>query len=233
DTLYKLAQRYNTTVEAIIAANPDVDVSMLRVAQRINIWPGCRNPKIKVSSSTRCIPESEVKLMNLFRMLWEQHITWTRLAIISLVFDLPDVNLVIERLLQNSKDFENALRTFYGIEASEFADLLTDHLVIAADLVKAAKAGDTMTADDIERRWYNNAREIAAFLASINPFWSRREWENMLFNHLALVKTEAVDMLNADYLAGINIYTEMERQALEMADTMSEGIIKQFPDKFQ
>lgn len=40
-------------------------------------------------------------------------------------------------------------------------------------------------------------------------------------------------MLNADYLAGINIYTEMERQALEMADTMSEGIIKQFPDKFQ
>jgi hypothetical protein len=87
--------------------------------------------------------------------------------------------------------------------------------------------------DQVERRWYNNAREIAAFLASINPFWSRREWENMLFNHLALVKTEAVDMLNADYLAGINIYTEMERQALEMADTMSEGIIKQFPDKFQ
>ncbi len=234
DTLYAMAQRYNTTVEAIKAANPGIDFTILYIGQRIVIWPGCKNPIINTPPSNDKITESELHIKNHIRMLWEQHITWTRLAIVSLVFDLPDVNLVIERLLRNPKDFENALIPFYGVDASaRFADLLTDHLILASQLVKAAKAGDNTTAEDIERRWYDNARAIAAHLANINPYWSRTDWENMLFDHLALVKAEAVDMLNGDYLSGINVYDEMERQALVMADTMSDGIIKQFPDKFR
>ena len=47
--------------------------------------------------------------------------------------------------------------------AARFDSLLTSHLVIAAELVKAAKAGDSRAAADAERRWYANADEIAAF----------------------------------------------------------------------
>ncbi len=46
DTLYKLAQRFNTTVNAIANANPGIDTHWLRVAQRICIprqplFPSC------------------------------------------------------------------------------------------------------------------------------------------------------------------------------------------------
>lgn len=46
DTLYKLAQRFNTTVNAIANANPGLDTHWLRVAQRIciprrPIFPSC------------------------------------------------------------------------------------------------------------------------------------------------------------------------------------------------
>jgi len=171
----------------------------------------------------------QVDLMNEIRMLWEQHGFWTRSAITSIALDLPDVDFVVKRLLQNPKDFEQALSPFYGDEiASKFSDLLTSHLVIASELVKAAKAGDNKAASDAEKQWYANADEIAAFLGSINPYWSQEDWKMMMYAHLALVKAEVVNMLTKDFESGIQVYDEIERQALEMADVMAEGIIKQF-----
>ncbi|NJD01729.1 MAG: acetylglutamate kinase [Ruminiclostridium sp.] len=167
-------------------------------------------------------------------MLWEQHVVWTRLAILSMVFNLPDVDLVTNRLLRNPVDFENALKTYYGnAGAKKFADLLTSHLVIASQLVKAAKAGDSNAAADAEKKWYANADEIAAYLGSINPYWSQQDWKTMLYKHLALTKAEAVNMLTKNYSAGISTFDEIEKQALAMADVMSSGIIRQFPDKFK
>ncbi|WML37403.1 hypothetical protein [Clostridium sp. OS1-26] len=40
------------------------------------------------------ISKSEVDLTNALRMLWEQHIAWTSMTIISIIASLPDVDLV-------------------------------------------------------------------------------------------------------------------------------------------
>ncbi len=107
-------------------------------------------------------------LRDTLRMLWEQYSVWTRLAIMNVVAGSPDQDLVIARLLRNPKDFEKALRPFYGDKvAAEFRKLLTDHLVIAAELVKASKAGNTNAAADTEKRWYENADQIAELLSRI------------------------------------------------------------------
>lgn len=173
--------------------------------------------------------KAQVALMNDIRMLWEQHGIWTREAIMSMALDLPNEEFVIARLLQNPKDFGRILESFYGNQiASRFSDLLTEHLVIAAELVKAAKAGNTIAAEEAERKWYANADQIVKFLSSINPYWSYQEWKKMLHHHLRLVKAEAVAMLTGDFEAGIKVFDEIERQALDMADVMAEGIIKQF-----
>lgn len=181
--------------------------------------------------SPTVISKSRLALNNHLRLLWEQHVVWTRLTIISMVFDLPDVDLVTGRLLRNPKDFEALLKPLYGDRiAARFADLLTSHLVIAAELVKAAKAGDTGAAADAEKRWYANADEIAVFLGNINPYWSARQWQTMLHEHLALTKSEAVNMLTGKYAEGIAVFDQIEKQALEMADVMINGIIGQFPN---
>jgi len=174
-------------------------------------------------------PDVRVRLRDSLRMLWEQHVYWTRMFIISTAFSLPDLDPVTKRLLRNPKDFEAALKPFYGdMAASRFASLLTDHLTIAAELVKAAKAGDSNAAADAEKRWYANADKIAAFLASINPFWSESEWRDMLHEHLALTKTEAVQILTKKYSESISTFDTIEKQALGMADTMAAGMAKQF-----
>jgi len=167
--------------------------------------------------------------MNQFRLLWEQHGVWTRATTSSLVFQLPDVDPVIARLLRNPVDFELALQPFYGREtAARFQELLREHLVLAADLIIASRDGDESAAVEAERLWYINAEEIAKFLGRINPFWSRKQWLRLLFHHLDLVHAQAVFMLTGQYQAGVAVYDEIELQSLDMADVMSAGIIAQF-----
>ncbi len=181
----------------------------------------------------RSVNEAGITLMEDLRMLWEQHVVWTRLAIISLVFGLPDGNLVLDRLLQNPMDFEMALIPLYGRDiAAEFSDLLTNHLVIASELVKAAKAGDSNSVRNFEQQWYTNADEIAKFLAVVNPYWDEATWREMLYQHLSLTEQEAVNMLQGNYRRSIQLFDEIEKQALEMADFMATGIILQFPKAF-
>jgi len=111
------------------------------------------------------ISRSELALRQEMRRLWEDHITWTRLAIISLTTDAPDTDATVGRLLQNQVDIGDAIKPFYGEGAGdELTRLLRDHILIAADIIAAAKAGDAAGVADGQARWRANADEIAAFL---------------------------------------------------------------------
>jgi hypothetical protein len=116
--------------------------------------------------------------------------------------------------------------------ASRFSDLLTSHLTIAAELVKAALANDSNAAARYEKQWYANADEIAAFLGQINPYWSKQEWQRLLYDHLAMTKKEAVDYLTQKYTDSVTTFDKIEKEALDMAEYMSTGIVQQFPRHF-
>lgn len=167
--------------------------------------------------------------MNELRKLWEQHIMWTRSFIISTASDLPDLELVTQRLMRNPVDMANVLRPFYGDKnADTFQRLLTEHLSIAGDLVNAAKAGDTVKATELEKKWYKNADEIASFMAEINLYWNKQKWQDFLYDHLKMTEEEASLRLNKEYAEDIKIYDSIEKEALQMADYMTNGIIQQF-----
>jgi hypothetical protein len=169
------------------------------------------------------------------RKLWEDHITFTRLFIVSTFGDLPDQGATAQRLLQNQDDIGDAIKPFYGDAAGEqLSALLRDHILIAAEILQAAKSGDTAALNDAITRWYANADEIAVFLNSANPEnWPLEEMKAMMREHLDLTLDEATAQLSGDYAASIAAYDEVHLQALEMADMLSEGIIKQFPNKFK
>jgi leucyl-tRNA synthetase len=169
------------------------------------------------------------ELRDYFRILWEQHVYWTRMAVMGIVHDLPDAQEIQNRLLRNPIDFANALMPFYGEDAADdFEKLLTDHLTIAAELVKAVKAGDNAAADDANKRWHENADMIAAFLASINPYWAEDDWSAMMEEHLNLLAENSTQMIEEKYEDSVNGFDEIEMQALEMADVMADGIAMQF-----
>ena len=119
-----------------------------------------------------------------------------------IVFGLPDLPFVQERLLRNATDLGNCLRPFYGNKiADRYTALIREHLVLAAELVTAATKGDAKTAAEKEKQWYRNADDIVVFLSSINPYLEKEEVRKMFYTHLALTKLEAVYMIQKNYKA--------------------------------
>jgi hypothetical protein len=174
------------------------------------------------------------ELSNRVHRLWDEHVLWTRLAIISIANNLPDTGLVINRLLNNATEFGILFADFFDPRiAREFAELMRQHLVIAAELVMAAKRGDTAEVARLEKEWYANADEIAKFLASINPHWSEEEIRAMMHEHLALTEQEAVAVLNNRWEESIDLFSKIEHQAYMMANTYIEGLVAQFPGLFR
>lgn len=191
-----------------------------------------RNTKIE-NMPYVCITKSQQAIRDSWRSLWEQHVAWTRMTIVSAAFNLPDINYVSARLLSNAIDMGNALLPVYGATAAQtFAQLIRDHLLIAIKLVGAVKQGDTSAAAQAEKEWYANADAIAAFLAGVNPYLASNAFKDMFYRHLALTKAEALAILTGNYQTSISTYDQIEREALEMADMISKGIVRQFPALF-
>jgi hypothetical protein len=151
------------------------------------------------AAKQRGLSAQRVALHDEMRRLWEDHITWTRLFIVSASADLPDTQATTQRLLRNQRDIGDAIKPFYGRAAGErLTSLLREHIAVAADLVLAAKAGDQAAAERHSSAWYRNAREIADFLHEANRrHWPRREMRSMMREHLDLTLDEAVAHLRA------------------------------------
>lgn len=178
---------------------------------------------------------SAVDFRNQMRKLWEDHIVYTRLYIISVAHDLPDKDTTAQRLLANQEDIGNAIKPFYGDAAGDkLTALLKDHILGAADLLAAAKAGDKAKVDAASKKWYDNANDIAAFLNSANgKNWPLPAMQDAMRVHLDETLKEAVDRLQGKYADDIKDYDAVHAHILEMADILSNGIIAQFPDKFE
>jgi hypothetical protein len=175
----------------------------------------------------------QADLKNAMRKLWEDHIEYTRNFIISALAGLDDTNKVAERLLRNQDDIGDAIKPFYGDEAGKkLSGLLRDHILIAADIVKAAKASNNAGVEAGEKKWHANADDIAAFLAGANPGWKKAELTDMLYKHLDFTTTEVVSRLKKDWPADMKAYDEGHEHMLMFADMLSDGIIKQHPKKF-
>ena len=223
DTLYKLAMQYGTTVQSIIDANMALNPYNLRVGQQIYIYP---NHEYWISMN-------QVQLLKQMNLVWEQHIMWTRMLLISIADNLKDLEATQARLLRNPKDIADVFRRFYGIAvANRIQQLLTEHLVIGKDLIVALKNKNQEEATKLNTKWYQNADEMAETFSSINPFYPKEEIRNMLYEHLRLTTNEVNYRLQGNYVEDINSYDMVQKEILKMSQFFVNGIVKQFPNLF-
>ena len=167
------------------------------------------------------------------RKLWEDHIVWTRMVIVDVVAGTPDTNASLTRLLQNQTDIGDAIKPFYGDAAgTALTGLLRQHILIAGQLLTAAKSGDNAAFATANTAWYANAHDIAAFLAAANDKWSLAELDAMMKTHLDQTLAEAVARITGDWNGDVAAYDAVHLHILHMADVLSDGIIAKFPAAF-
>ena len=178
--------------------------------------------------------DSRAAFHDQMRKLWEDHVTWTRLAIVTFADGSPGFDATAARLLDNQTDIGDAIKPFYGDAAgTQLSALLHDHITIAVEVLQAAKSGDTAAFNDANTRWYANADDIADFLAAANPrFWPQDMMRADMKAHLDQTLAEASHELAGDYPASVRDYEVVHQHILDMADMLSDGIIKDFPNQF-
>lgn len=176
---------------------------------------------------------NEVRLLEQMNLAWEQHIMWTRMLLISIAENLKDLDATQAWLLRNPKDIANIFMQYYGINiANQIERLLTEHLVIGKKLIVALKNKDQKEANELNRKWYQNADEMAEFFSKINPFYSKEEVRKMFYEHLKLTSDEVEARLRGDYVADINAYDVVQKEILKMSSFFVRGIVMQFPNIF-
>jgi hypothetical protein len=187
----------------------------------------------RASAAASAQSASAVSLKQDMRKLWTDHVVWTRDYIIAAVGDQPDAKAAANRLMKNQEDIGNAVAKFYGAPAGQqLTTLLKEHITIAVDLIKAAKAGDKAAQQQADTRWQQNATQIADFLSKANPNWPKDTLADLMKKHLSTTTNEVVARLKKDWDADVRAFDDVYEHILHMADALADGIVKQFPDKF-
>lgn len=187
-------------------------------------------PKISLPST-----QSAITLRLALRELWQYQVTWTRSYIVSVISDLDDVAVVEDKLIKNQEKIGDAVKPYYGgMAGNRLAVLLREHIVIAVEIVRAAKAGDIEALKVAQEKGRDNADAIAKLLGQArNPLWPKQFVKDTFYTHLEYVTRQVDYRLKKDWGSEINAYDDGLKHVLLLADLLAEGITEQFPDKFK
>lgn len=169
------------------------------------------------------------------RYLWSDHATWTRDVIIGLLDQTSYAGDALTRLLKNQEDIGDAIKPYYGEAAgTALTELLKEHIVVAGDILIAAREGNSTGFTEANDKWYQNGDDIAAFLSTANPeHWPLDPMKMHMKHHLDLTLAEAVAHIERRHDDEIIAYDDVFEQLMGLADQLADGIAKQLPDKFK
>jgi len=177
-------------------------------------------------------PEAIMQFASEVRGLWNDHVDYTRNAIISILGGIDDINAVASRLERNQDEIGEIIAPYYGAAAAATVKTaLREHVAIITDIIRYKKA-ERDTAE-LEAKLDENAVTIAEFLASLDPSnWPKSAVLGALRAHLAHTLAEINARVAKDWDADIAAYDQVRESIKAIADVMSSGIIDKFPEKF-
>jgi hypothetical protein len=193
--------------------------------------------------------------------LWVDHITWTRAYVVyatsrrsiaeyltllaamvvrfvavplgAVISRLGVANAGAVRLMRNQHDIGRAIVPFYGDRAgARLRRLLKQHITIAVKMISAARHGHARRFSRLEASWRRNAEHIARLLSSANSAWSQADVADLLRQHLLLTAHEVDARINGRWADDVDFVDQIYTEILTLAGVLSDGIIKQFPERF-
>jgi len=228
----------NAAATPVIVTNAEGNMRLLRFVPAMLVCSalaaGCAGASA-TSGKTSIASQSEAAwtLRQDMRKLWTEHVVWTRSYIVAAVAGQPDAQNAADRLMRNQEEIGNAVARYYGSAAGQqLTTLLKQHIAVAADVIKAAKSGDQAAFKQADDRWQQNAVEIADVLSKANPNWPRATLVDMMKRHLATTSTEVEARLKRNWDDDVKAYDAVYDHILQMSDALADGIVKQFPNKF-
>ncbi|MCO5248325.1 MAG: hypothetical protein M9887_05175 [Chitinophagales bacterium] len=207
-------------------------LSMILMLLSVTVFQSCKKDDVKTITNNNT-SANYLQLRSDMTKLWAEHMNWTY-STVEAFFHAPDqLNARLNRLLANQEDIGNAIAVYYGTEVGKTVeDSLKAHIMDAVPVLTAAQNGDEAALEKAVNDWFQNAENIGKLLASVNPYWDEEMMVEMMRKHISSTIDYSLDLLHGDYEKSIDDFQIAFDHMMMMADDLSEGIYKQFPEKF-
>ncbi|HYE69099.1 MAG TPA: hypothetical protein VEA58_10850 [Anaerovoracaceae bacterium] len=170
----------------------------------------------------------QINILSLFQRLWTQLAVFMRAYINTAIDRSPRAEYNAERLLAMSSDFRNTFLLFYGPElADRFNDLFTSFTARSTNVIEGFLSNNQDLINQSVRDWYNDANQLANFLASINLYWDENQWRNLLYQYIQLKLQMITSLISGDYRREIQIYDRIFDLTTTIGSYMARGLIAQ------
>jgi len=164
------------------------------------------------------------------RKLWAQQAFLTRNYMLAELNETGDSPIALEQLLLNQEQFGDAFVEYYGQQVGQqISTLFKEHVLIAVDLLAAAKVKSISRLRQLDKQWRTNAQEMVTLLHTINPHLEEKDLKALWKAHLTLTAEEVMARLSKKWKADLKKFEEIFEQSLEIADYLAAGIKIQFP----
>jgi hypothetical protein len=185
-----------------------------------------------IETADKAVSEAEVELRSSMRALWELRAILLRDYIVSMMNNAKDADDARGSILKNASALGASIRPYYGYWANVIlAGMLKKDVLLTGKVIRAAKAGNKKDLDKAKREWYANAQRLADFFA-IPRNQTIGDLTDILYKHLELVWGQIESMLRKDEARDLEYYERDRAHMLMFSDVLADGIIRQFPDRF-
>lgn len=222
DTLYRLAQKYRTTVPMILLANPGIDPYNLQVGTRLKICKGNWHTQKPSMDELQMTGDLDKRMM--------QYVGWLKVYLLSLSQSASRQRDAAQRVEQAAGNVVDIFAVFYPESVTA---KLREHFVrgYSLDVMSYANAlnnRDTQAAEQFEERVSDHAEEIATLLAQYNRFYSKENIEEALEELPEVAEQIVTAMRNGDVMAEFAGFEQMDDWAGEVSAYLAKGLRREF-----
>ena len=180
--------------------------------------------------------EKAIGVKHALRDLWTDHVFWVRSVVLATSRGDKDAAKAYEdKVVENAKSIAASIEPFYGKDASDaLFKLLAGHYGAIKDYMNASFEGNNDAKSAALDAMNKNAGEITDFLNGANPkYWPKDAVSALLMAHIGHHAAQINDVSAKDFAAEANEWAPMKKNAQDIADALTMGLVKQFPKKFK
>lgn len=166
--------------------------------------------------------------------LWIDNAIWSRQSTLCLTDKLLGTQESLYRLMMNQEEMGRIFTRYYGKTAGdEFCELISSNTSITISIIRHMNNKNTDDLEKARQRMKHNVLRASAYLAKMNPYWNKEELDYLLLLQLELFEKQLQHRLTNNYTSDVENFDRIITESYKLSDVLSEGIIKQFSDKFQ
>ena len=140
---------------------------------------------------------------------------------------------VVDELDKNSQELAEIIGSFYGEEPkATFLKLWRDHITFLINYTISTKNDDKEGREQALSDLEDYSQESAEFFAGLNNNLSTENLKPLFADYRDIMIDSIDDYSNAKYTESLDKESQAYVQAGKIADAISDGIARQFPDKF-